>query len=689
MRNSTLTLGALLFCFSFPADGASINATVVHSGACGVDLTDMSSGKIADIATGDCRSAVLSPDGRRIAYYKGSELYSIHNDGTGETLLNNNCRPDKGYIHWTEKGIYWMQNYALIRVDVTAKTRHTVHTFSGDKSQGTWMAKDGLRGIAWVTDNKYTDPRFVISPGLDDITISRWKHVSHGQTISCDGKYVIFNDFKNQFNNPNYLGHKSLVIQKFESTTIGEGVVGFANFPTMSEIMPNHHPMQASINSPYHLVCQAKDMTSYIVNWQTEDIWEVPRQCSKDFYLLYMPTGLWIGDLPAVSATEPRISLDKSTLQFGGDGTQEVAVTNTGAGTLGELAVSVDPSDADWLTTTVSGEGNSQTVTNTVTSSGLADGSYSATVSVSGGGASNAATYTVALTVGSALAAPTGLGAEVLEDTTLDVKLTWTDNADGETGYAVERKDTGDWREVGTVAADVSTYLDVDVQIGTHTYRVRARGADGDSPYSAELKVVVDGAPTVFVTSPVEGDVLAAGSTVDITWTSRNINTVEIKYSTDDGKSWTTINSEGGVGDGQEEWGAFPWSVPDIEANKVRIHIHEYGTDELGGYSGYFAITRSSQAMRGQVPPGFQRSSYGTLGVSRNGSTIVFHYAVSAPGWASLSVLDLQGSVIASRRVFGSGTIAWDTVERSGTFLVRLGRPSSGSAAVRKVTIRR
>ncbi len=82
--------------------------------------------------------------------------------------------------------------------------------------------------------------------------------------------------------------------------------------------------------------------------------------------------------------------------------------------------------------------------------------------------------------------APTNLTAEA--DSILNViQLDWTDNATNETGYTVERRTTGDYAVVATLADNVVTYSDPQLQWQTtYTYRVRAYNTYGNSSCSNE-----------------------------------------------------------------------------------------------------------------------------------------------------------------------------------------------------------
>lgn len=64
--------------------------------------------------------------------------------------------------------------------------------------------------------------------------------------------------------------------------------------------------------------------------------------------------------------------------------------------------------------------------------------------------------------------------------------LEWDDNSSNETGFKLERSlDEMIWLWFATTDADVETYVDMDVVVGTtYHYRVRAYNAQGDSGYS-------------------------------------------------------------------------------------------------------------------------------------------------------------------------------------------------------------
>jgi len=85
---------------------------------------------------------------------------------------------------------------------------------------------------------------------------------------------------------------------------------------------------------------------------------------------------------------------------------------------------------------------------------------------------------------GSPPSAPSDLGAIVISVN--QIELTWTDNADDEDGYYIERSEDGsNWYPIGTAGADMTAYTDSTVfPSTTYYYRFQAYNASGSSDYS-------------------------------------------------------------------------------------------------------------------------------------------------------------------------------------------------------------
>ncbi len=109
--------------------------------------------------------------------------------------------------------------------------------------------------------------------------------------------------------------------------------------------------------------------------------------------------------------------------------------------------------------------------------------------------------------------APTGLGVGVLSIS--EIGLSWTDNADDESGFKIERKThlAGSYSHIATVAANVESYSDKDLREGTtYYYRVLAFNAAGDSAPSE------DNATTSLAAPSNLSAVAISSSRIDLSW---------------------------------------------------------------------------------------------------------------------------------------------------------------------------
>lgn len=315
----------------------------------------------------------------------------------------------------------------------------------------------------------------------------------------------------------------------------------------------------------------------------------------------YHPNARILGAQPAT----PSLALSAANLSFsgvaGGDNPspKTVTVTNASGGTLGTVIVS---QGAPWLTVTRSGSGNTQTLTNTVDITGLNANTYTEKVTVSGGGASNSVSYTVALTVSvlvvnkpptaTALASTTSGGAPLA----VDFQGSGTD-ADGTiVSYAW---DFGDGKT--SKAKQV-----------THTY-----GSPGQ--YTAKLTVTDDGGLSaqdtveirvagITLLSPAGGEAWTAGSTQHVRWTAQYLDDVRIYFSADGGLNWTMVESS--VYEGTAGWGDYSWVVPNTPSGQALIRIEGY-FGEAPTISGAFEITSGGPD---DTPPAIARMGLGISG---------------------------------------------------------------------------
>ena len=140
------------------------------------------------------------------------------------------------------------------------------------------------------------------------------------------------------------------------------------------------------------------------------------------------------------------------------------------------------------------------TTTETFTTDPLPAGTYYLAVSAYSGGSN----YTLSVTGAGAPpvpAAPSNLAAN--GTSTSVIRLTWNDNSNNETEFRVEQKVGANFVDIGSVGANATAVNVTNFSPNTSaTFRVRARNASGDSPYSNEATGTTQGSgPTVCTPS--------------------------------------------------------------------------------------------------------------------------------------------------------------------------------------------
>jgi hypothetical protein len=127
-------------------------------------------------------------------------------------------------------------------------------------------------------------------------------------------------------------------------------------------------------------------------------------------------------------------------------------------------------------------------------------------------------------------AAPTGLTANAAACDQID--LAWTDNANNETSFTIERGTDGvNFNVLDTVGANVTSYSDTTVaENTTYYYRVKASNGDGDSAYS---NIASDTTPVCPVNPPTAPSNLRAKakgkSKISLSWNDNSNNETGFK----------------------------------------------------------------------------------------------------------------------------------------------------------------
>ena len=254
-----------------------------------------------------------------------------------------------------------------------------------------------------------------------------------------------------------------------------------------------------------------------------------------------------------------------------------------------------------------------------------------------------------------ALPAPTSLITFVQGDSLRDVEVVWTDNADTEEGYAVERKENeGDWEEVDRTEADATSWVDERLDIGsTYNYRVRAFAGDEYSDYSNEDYAQITGVPYIYMTAPLyeEGgsNELRAGATVRVKWISNKVSEIRIIVMDSLGLNPVEYN-DGPVRTSQDEWNNFPLTLPDSLLNrKIYVQVREYN-DLVWDTQGPFLVTPSSAVRPFRMPdrihtrPSSSGDRAGPLHFTLRGLRVPAPHARRVPARTVVRLVDGHGA---------------------------------------------
>lgn len=127
------------------------------------------------------------------------------------------------------------------------------------------------------------------------------------------------------------------------------------------------------------------------------------------------------------------------------------------------------------------------------------------------------------------------------------IKLAWTDNANDETGFNIERSSDGvNFTQIGTAPANVTTYSDTTVSSGNaYYYRVAAYNAAGASAYSNTAEIgVSSGAPAAPSNLTAKQSGSGNNQKITLSWQDNATNATNyvVDRSTDQ-VTWTRLPS--------------------------------------------------------------------------------------------------------------------------------------------------
>lgn len=237
--------------------------------------------------------------------------------------------------------------------------------------------------------------------------------------------------------------------------------------------------------------------------------------------------------------------------------------------------------------------------------------------------------------------APSGLTATAVSTSQIDLK--WTDNANNETGYQVERSPNGTtFTKIADLSANVTAYQNTGLTPMTdYYYRVRAVNAVGTSAYSntgtaKTQNVPVPGAPTNFTAVPTAPDL------IQLRWAKPTANATQIVI-------------ERAKGDGNfvqiAKVAATVLQYEDKSELETADYFYRIKAVNAGGESPYslLAIVRAVSIITGVESPADQYLIY------MAGRTLVVDLNRAAE--AKLSVYDLGGRIHNVQKIRQEGRV--------------------------------
>jgi hypothetical protein len=123
-------------------------------------------------------------------------------------------------------------------------------------------------------------------------------------------------------------------------------------------------------------------------------------------------------------------------------------------------------------------------------------------------------------------AAPTGLTAAAVSSS--QINLAWTDNANNETGFKIERcqgAGCSNFAQIATTGANVTTFSNTGLTASTsYSYRVRATNLGGDSAYSNTASATTPATSTVPAAPTNLTATAVSISQINLSWTDNANN---------------------------------------------------------------------------------------------------------------------------------------------------------------------
>lgn len=158
----------------------------------------------------------------------------------------------------------------------------------------------------------------------------------------------------------------------------------------------------------------------------------------------------------------------------------------------------------------------------------------------------------------------------------------------------------------------------------TYHYRVKAENGSGVA-YGPDMIFTTEKAE-LTLTAPSGGEQWQSGQNYDITWTSKNVKSVDINFSTDEGASWSLIGS--GISAKQ---GSYSWRVPEQLSSSYRIRINDASNIQLSSASNSFTVYSLPSAVTNAASgvSAYSAVLNGTVSAGNSQASVSFEYGAT------------------------------------------------------------
>ncbi len=148
----------------------------------------------------------------------------------------------------------------------------------------------------------------------------------------------------------------------------------------------------------------------------------------------------------------------------------------------------------------------------------------------------------------------------------------------------------GSWETIAANTSNSGSYLWTVAGAVTNNSSIRVRSlamTPEVSGFSSNIFTIMT-PPTMQLLSPVGGETWNAGFSHNLTWATSNTSVYQIFLTTDNGTSWTMINSGLAVS-------PYPWTVPSLASTRCRIKIVNEDGSIADSSHAMFTITSNPQ----------------------------------------------------------------------------------------------